>query len=154
VTTNNGATWLPPQIANNHPGFGLFPKGEFSILPLAPASDGAYYTTTGLGVIRSTDGVNWSLAWPEVNFGYANTSGIAVTSTTIYAGSDSGGSGSTFYSAPLTNFSNWSAMTGIPNGLATNGAATFLAYDAANGILYVSTWQAGVWRYVVPAQNR
>jgi hypothetical protein len=73
---------------------------------------------------------------------------------TIYAGSDSGGSGSTFYSAPLTNFSNWSAMTGIPNGLATNGAATFLAYDAANGILYVSTWQAGVWRYVVPAQNR
>jgi hypothetical protein len=150
VTTDNGQTWLTPELANNHPGFGLFPSGEFSILPLKPAADGAYYSTTGIGVIRSTDGVNWTLAWPEIDFGYANTSGIVVTPTTIYAGSDSG---ATLYSAPLSNPSNWSVMSGLPSGFAPNGATSFLAYDGDHGILYVSTWQGGVWRYMVPTST-
>ncbi len=135
VSTNNGKTWTQalPALA----GDGV---GEFSILPLAPAKDGAYYLPSLQGAIRSTDGINWSLIWSPQQM-TPQIVGMAVSSTTIY-----GSQGQTFYSAPLSNYKNWSSMPAPPYD--SNGFAGFLAYSETYHLLYASTWADGVFRYV------
>jgi hypothetical protein len=51
------------------------------------------------------------------------------------------------YSAPLSDYSNWTKMTGP--GLA-NFFNTFMAYDSVHKIIYVSGWEGGMVRYVEP----
>ena len=136
VTTDNGTTWT--QACPSRAGDG---DGELTILPLGRASDGAYYVSSVEGVLRSTDGVSWSLAWGQQNA--PQVMGIALSPTTIY-----GAEGQSFYSAPIADYANWSAMPG-PTALTSNDYAEFLAYDGAHKLLYASTW-SGVYRFSIP----
>jgi hypothetical protein len=136
VTTNNGKSWTQ-----------ALPKGggdvneEFTILPLKKAIDGAYYAPSFQGVVRSTDGTNWSLAWGEKNFQGAGVVAIAESTTTIYASQNQ-----VYYSAPISTPSNWSSLKG-PNLGDPNAFAGFLAYDESHKVLYSSVW-TGLFRYV------
>jgi hypothetical protein len=135
VTTDNGKTWkqvLAPNAGDTN--------GEFTMQPLARASDGAYYTSSLEGVVRSTDGVAWSLVWAPKNNATPQTMGIASSPTTIYASRDT-----RFYSAPIGDYTNWSPMPGPPS---FTGFAGFLGYDPTYHVLYASTWQGGLYRYV------
>jgi hypothetical protein len=137
VTTDNGKTWTQARAGGAGDG-----KGENTMQPLERATDGAYYVPSAEGVLRSTDGVAWSLAWGQKNFQSAAVTGIALTPTTIYASQ-----GQAFYSAPLDDFATWAPLQG-PAGYA--GYASFLAYDQAHHVLYVSGWEGGLFRYVTP----
>jgi hypothetical protein len=137
VTTNNGQTWT--QARPNDSGDG---NGEFSTQPLERAVDGAYYASSLEGVIRSTDGITWSLAWGQnKSYQTAQVIGIAVSATTIY-----GSNQENFFSAPISDYTNWSSMAG-PAGL-SKGITDFLAYDAAHHLLYASSWAGGLFRLV------
>jgi hypothetical protein len=137
VTTDNGKTWT--RATQQGAGDAT---GEFSILPLAPAIDGAYYVDSFQGALRSTDGVSWSLVWGKKNGVYARLEALVVTPTTIY-----GGDNADFYSAPLSDYANWAPMKGPA---VSNFFNTFMAYDPVHRVIYVSGWEGGMVRYVEP----
>ena len=121
----------------------MFELGGRIFRSVERASDSAYYITSLEGVLRSTDGVGWSRAWGPKNFHDALVTGIAVSATTIYA-SD----GTSFFSAPLSDYTNWSAFPG-PSALTSDDSAQFLAYDPVHHLLYASCWSGGVFRLLV-----
>jgi hypothetical protein len=135
LTTDNGKNWK--SVTPGHMGDVV---AEFTTQPLERASDGAYYVASLQGAVRSTDGMNWSLAWGMKNFAGADTFNLAVSTKTIY-----GGAQNTIYSAPIGDFTNWSTMSGTPTLTDNLG---FFAYDEAHHILYVSDWAGGLFRYV------
>jgi photosystem II stability/assembly factor-like uncharacterized protein len=137
VTTDNGKSWK--QTTQRGAGDAT---GEFSILPLAPAADGAYYVDSFQGALRSTDGINWSLAWGKKNGVYARLEALITTPTMIYAGDNAD-----MYSAPLSDYGNWTKMTGPK---VDNFFNTFMAYDPVHKVVYVSGWEGGMVRYVEP----
>jgi hypothetical protein len=137
LTADNGKTWKQAL-----PGGAGDANGEYSILPLKPASDGAYYASSSEGVVRSADGVSWSLAWGEENFIVAAVRGIAVSESTIYASLNN-----SFYGAPLSGYASWSQFSG-PVG--QTDSADFLAYDQGHRLLYASCWGGGLFRTVMP----
>ncbi len=139
VTTDNGKSWTSALAGGTGDA-----NGELAILPLARAADGAFYISSLEGVLRSTDGVAWSVAWGPKSFANALDTGIVVTASTIYAAD-----GVSFYSAPLGDYGNWSTMAGPP-ALTADDSAQFLAYDSAHHLLYASTWGGGVFRIVTP----
>ncbi|HEV8245816.1 MAG TPA: hypothetical protein VGP93_08605 [Polyangiaceae bacterium] len=137
VTTDNGQTWT--QAIEKGAGDA---SGEFSTLPLAPAADGAYYVDSFQGALRSTDGVNWSLVWAKKDGISARLEALITTPTTIYAGDYAD-----IYSAPLSDYGNWTKITGPA---LENFFNTFMAYDSVHKIVYVSGWEGGMVRYVEP----
>ncbi len=138
VTTTNGQSWT--QALAGDVGDAL---GEFSLEPLAPASNGNYYVTSYEGVLRAApDGGDWALAWPQQNFVTPEVMGIVLSPTTIYAADNN-----SFYSAPLSSDSNWSSF---PGPMGNTGQAEFLAYDPVHNLLYASTWTAGLFRMTLP----
>jgi hypothetical protein len=141
VTTDSGATW-PAQY---HLAASI--EGEHSILPLQKAANGWYYVPAVGSLLKSQDGINWSTAWGQLNYQSPQPDAIAITGSTIYAGS-----GTTLFSAPLANDSNWTVMSNPP-ALTNSDFIGFLAYDKAHGILYISTWWS-VFRYSVPIASR
>jgi hypothetical protein len=141
VTTDNGHTWKAETGAT------VYGNGEGCTQPLERAKDGAYYVGID-GVLRSTDGINWSLAWGmnqcQTPSQAPAVEGFTVSTTMIY-----GASGNSFYSAPLSDYANWSPMPG-PAALTSAALADYLAYDSAHHLLYASCWTEGLFRIVTP----
>jgi hypothetical protein len=135
VTTDNGKNWT--QALPGHMGDAT---GENTTQPLVRAADGAYYSASLQGALRSTDGASWTLAWGQKNFMTPQAVGLIVTPNTIYSVANTA-----FFSAPLNDYGNWSAMKAPP--LAMNDYAAFLAYDVTHHVLYVSCW-GSVFRFV------
>ena len=132
VTSNAGATWtLAPVDASGNQENGT----------LIQAADGAYYTGSFAGLLRSTDGFSWTLPWSATST--QAVTGIAASTTTLF-GSDH----ESYWSAPLAHITSVSTMP-APPALDGNAFAEFLAYDQTRHLLYSSTWADGVFRIVV-----
>jgi photosystem II stability/assembly factor-like uncharacterized protein len=139
LTQDNGKTWKQVLPAGGGDGF-----GQESILPLKPAVDGAYYAASNQGVVRSTDGIAWSLAWDRQNGTTPGITGIAVSGTTIY-----GSNNTAYFAAAIGAYGSWGQIS-PPPALTSNGNADFLAYDETHRLLYSSTWAGGLYRAVLP----
>jgi hypothetical protein len=140
LTTDNGADWtnLAPDPGAAYWGFS---GGENEIHSIPRGPDGAYYLTSNQGVVRSTDGgMSWSIL--------PNTGGqkvpFVIGGDRMYA-MDSW-NGSNVWSAPVSDPTQGSQMTGPPIG---NTGCPYLDYDTAHNVLYASCFSNGAWRMVM-----
>ena len=133
LTTDNGKTWK--QVMPNGKGDA---NGEFTIRPLVPASDHAYYIGSLDGVMRSPDGFTWSLVSTN------RVVGFAVGDTTLYAIDQWSPS---FHSAAISDPMTWKTSP-APSVLPMDKGCPYLDYDAAHHVLYASCFGNALWRLV------
>jgi hypothetical protein len=134
-TSDNGSTWT-------HTLDGYGGAGEFTILPLAPAADGAYYFPSATqGVLRTADaGKTWTRLMTT-----GRGVGFAMSATKLFIAEQDA---PRFRWASLSDPSMWSDMP-TPSDIGADRGAPFLAYDADHHVLYASSWQYGLRRIVV-----
>jgi hypothetical protein len=138
LTRDRGATWREVTAA----GAAGSTSGKTVVLPFTrSAASGAYYLADMQGVLRSTDGVAWTLL-PGARF---RTVGLAVGGGRVFA-SDQWSP--TYWVADETDLAHFRAIP-PPAALPSDQGAPYLAYDAAHRVLYSSNWAGGLWRMVV-----
>jgi photosystem II stability/assembly factor-like uncharacterized protein len=132
-TRDNGAT--SEQVLQGNGG-----NGEFTLAPMVPAADGAYYISSVGGALRSDDG---GASWERLtNF---RSVGLAVGKERLFA-ADQWSTG--FQTAALATPKQWSDLPSPPTERTDDGAP-FLIYDEDHKILYASMWRNGLWRMVI-----
>ena len=131
-TANGGASW---QKVNDS-----VVSCNYYSPSVVRASTGKYYLPTASGIIESADTITWSLL---ANSGGPHTT-LVTTGSHLLAGNQwSLG----YYSAAESGPTTWSTL---PQPAAPSGqGATFLAYDAAHGLLYSSNFNGGLWQLAV-----
>jgi hypothetical protein len=143
VTTNNGKNWTQALPGGMGDGW-----EEFTTIPRAPASDGAYYVPAFQGLLRSLNGTDWSLVWGATNNQTPQLTAIALSPTTIYGTGGGDGQPYYFYKSAISNYKSYSTMNGPAFPDASMVSTGYLSYDAAYHVVYGSFWSAGVYRYV------
>ena len=136
-TTDAGATWTN---RGNTPGRSIGRQWAFSGSRVYAGTD---YND---GVYRlSESGDSWNRLG---NFG--NVSWVVATGTRVYAsaGQDFGPI-PTFYSAPLSDDTNWTSQAG-PSGMDGNGHDAAVTTDGSRYVIIAPQHTAGIWRYVEP----
>jgi hypothetical protein len=129
LTTDRGATWND-----------VAPAGAGGTLPaLVRGPDGAYYLTSNGGILRSTDGVAWTLipssprCTPDV---MTPTQFLCSDQWSLH-----------YYTAPATNpttFTAFAPPVGPPSGL----GGVYLVYDSVHHLFYSSNFNGGLWQIV------
>jgi hypothetical protein len=137
TTNDDGATWKKIEDSS---------QGEHNGNQIYRATDGTFYFGATGGVLRSPDGVAWTLI---PNSGQLIL-GLASSGQTIYASSGypyNPGQGpppyEPVYTSAETDGMKWVQMT---SPLLSNGGP--LGYDPDHHILYSSNWGAGFYRVV------
>ena len=141
LTKDDGATWKDVTPAGTTGATG----GKTLIRPFAPAADGTYYLTSLHGVLKSPDGMTWSLI--ENSGGMAFS--FAIGGGHLFAANQ----WSMDYSmASEASNKLWSSITppNAPPYLGFVEGGVYLSYDAVHHVLYSSNWNGGAWRMVMP----
>jgi hypothetical protein len=137
-TTDGGTSWT--VIDRTIVGHGA---GQ-----LYRSRSGVFYLGGTSGVIRSPDGVTWSVVPHSGNL----IAGITVSGTQLFAGRSFpwGPSGSTPFLPYWTSLeSDGQTWTQMSSPMMTDGALQ-LAYDPDHHLLYSANYHEGFWRVVVP----
>jgi hypothetical protein len=134
-TSDSGAHWTDLNVTQGHAAGGLY-----------RAKDGTFYMATPNGMLRSPDGVTWTLVPNSGN----TMLGITGNGTTLFASRGFPWDPSTtlyepFWTSPENDGQHW---TQLASPMLSNGGG--LAYDSAHHVLYSSNLGAGVWRVVTP----
>jgi hypothetical protein len=133
-TSNSGATWT---LVNST--WGAHGAGQ-----LYRANDGTYYLGTASGLVRSTDGENWSIV-PNTG---SYVGGLVSDGTTMYTSSFAvclnWASMNPYLSAPESNGLNWVQLPNAASVPFMQGGT--LDIDRSRNILYSSNCQQGFWR--------
>jgi photosystem II stability/assembly factor-like uncharacterized protein len=139
LTTNNGKDW---KLLNPDPAqYFSLNGGEVETHSIPHASNGAYYLTTGQGVIRSTDeGQSWNLI-PDSG---GQRVGFVIGGGKMYSSNEWAAS---YHVSDETDGDTWTEIP-PPADLPKDQGAPFLDYDAAHHILYSSNFEGGAWRLV------
>jgi hypothetical protein len=134
-TADSGTTWtaITNSTAQGHASGQLY-----------WAADGTFYLPVPAGVLRSPDGITWTLV---PNSGDTMV-GVTGNGTTMYASRGFPWDPSTmsyepFWTSPENDGINW---TQLQSPMLSNGGQ--LAYDMDHHLLYSSDEGAGVWRVV------
>jgi hypothetical protein len=135
LTTDNAKSWtkVSPASAN----------GEFSTHPTVPASDGAYYLSSLKGVLRSTNGSDWTTVSMD------RVVGLAFGDGKVYA-SDQWTT--TMRVASLSDPNTWTDLP-PPSALTASTGCPYLDYDSTHHLLYASCFDGGLWRMTATAGN-
>jgi hypothetical protein len=134
-TSDSGAHWTDLNVPQGHAAGALY-----------RAAGGTFYMATPGGILRSPDGIAWSLV---PNSGDTML-GLTGNGTTLYASRGFPWDPSTtlyepFWTSPENDGQNWTRMS---SPMLSNGGS--LAYDPVHHILYSTNLGAGVWRVVTP----
>jgi hypothetical protein len=135
LTRDSGVTWTDVSPAGST-GFG---GGEVENHEIFRGPDGTYYLTSYDGIVRSSDGLSWSLI---PNSG-GRAVGFAVGDTHLYSSDQWSG---TYHSAKISDPTQWTTFPAPPSP--GDQGAPYLAYDAAHHVLYSSNFNGGLWRIV------
>jgi hypothetical protein len=134
-TSDSGATWTDLNSPQGHAAGALY-----------RTAGGTFYLATPGGILRSPDGIAWSLV---PNSGDTML-GLTGNGTTLFASRGFPWDPSTtlyepFWTSPENDGQTW---TKISSPMLSNGGS--LAYDKVHKILYSTDLGAGVWRVVLP----
>jgi photosystem II stability/assembly factor-like uncharacterized protein len=134
VTTDRGANWRK-----------AFGSGAGAGNSLYRAKDGTYYLASLAGVLRSSNGTDWS-----VIPGTHRTVGLVGAGGSIVAADQWS---SSYWSTLETSAASWTTFTTAGMPADSVAGAPFLDYDPGHHILYSSNWGStgsGLWRIVLP----
>jgi len=126
LTTDSGATWTKASGASAH--YQLYQSG------------GTFYLGTMSGILKSTDGKNWSLL---PGFTEA-VQGLTGYGKSLFAGQQFG---NRYFRIPENDPSKF---TELPNPDGNKDGGYFMAYDGDHHLLYSAEIPDGFWRMVVP----
>jgi hypothetical protein len=134
-TSDSGATWTDLNSPQGHAAGALY-----------RAAGGTFYLATPGGILRSPDGISWSLVPKSGD----TMLGITGNGTTMFASRGFPWDPSTvlyepFWTSPENDGQTW---TQISSPTLSNGGS--LAYDTVHHVLYSTDLGAGVWRVVLP----
>jgi hypothetical protein len=134
-TSDSGANWT--QVDPN--------AGGHNSAPLYHAHDGSFYLSLNSGILRSTDGVNWSRVLSQTTLDITGN-GMTLFASVGFPWNPGQGPApyEPFWRSPESDGRNW---TQIPSPSLSNGGR--LAYDVDHSILYSSNLDAGFWRVVI-----
>jgi hypothetical protein len=126
-TTDAGATWQKKMQGPGCHGFGqLVHTGD------------KYYLPCWGGVAESNDGIEWSTIT-----GSPHAISLVLGGDTLYASFVVDGTGTPFWSAPVSNPTTW---TPPDTGHTFNDGAFELAYDTHHKVLYAPSFHDGLYR--------
>jgi hypothetical protein len=134
-TENAGATWNPvtDKMAQGHGAGQLY-----------RASDGTFYLPVLNGILRSPDGITWTLVPDSGNIMMGMTgNGKTMWASRGFPWDPSDKLYLPFWSSPESDGQTW---TQVDSPMLSNGGA--LRYDPDHHVLYSSNLGAGFWRVV------
>jgi hypothetical protein len=131
-TSDGGATWQ--QVAPS--GAQAMGGGN----PLYRSDAGTYFIPAIQGVLKSDDGLSWSL------LPCGRTVGFTGSDANLYGGDQWS---STYRTASLKDPTKWTTFP-TPKGLPDGYGPPYMAYDRGHKLLYSSNFFGGVWRVVTP----
>lgn len=132
LTTDNGESWkdvTPSGASGSHYQLYHSPKGE-------------YFVGTGWGVVKSSDGLTWSLI---PNSG-ARLTGIVGNGKHIWASQQYGGE---YYTASEDSPDSWSQLPTPGKPSPADNGGYLLAYDNDHHLLYSTNQAGGLWRVAI-----
>jgi hypothetical protein len=135
LTTDDGTAFK--EVASQNTG-----NGKTLNRPFMPQADGVFYLTSLQGMLKSSDGLSWSLipnsGGRESGFASGDNSLFAADAYTL-----------SYHRASLSSISTWTSMPAPPAQLAAGlGGAYVMDYDSDHHILYSSNYPGGLWRLV------
>lgn len=153
-TVDEGVTWQSVALANasldfngSQDYFAFGPAGQY-VLPanLSSGSGGIFQSYPDAGP------TSWS---PIPNSPQGSI--MMATTNNIVVGGGTSASTATWWIAPQSNLTNWSALSGpntasVPGVASTSlgGAAVYADYDGTHHVLYEATNCTGLWQTVIP----